>query len=385
MAKKRGQNEGSIFKRKDGRWVAQVTIEGRTFSKYFKTQRECREWNKETLSQVDEGLTFLSLQTTLGGFLDEWIKTVSVSIRPKTANQYERIIENHIKPSLGQIKLKELRPDHVQSFYNYKLKHGSSPRSVRMMHSVLHRALNHAVQLGMVGRNASQAVIKPRLQRKEMRTLNDTQIRTLLLTAKGTRLETLLQVAVTTGLRAGELYGLKWSDLDWGTGKVKIQRQVQRNRGVGLVFCEPKSASGKRVIVLGRSTLAKLREHNNKQQLERQFAGDRWHENDLIFSSTIGTPMDMRNYFRDYKELLVKAGLPNIRFHDLRHTAATLMLQQGIHPKVVQECLGHSDISLTLNTYSHVLPGMQEEAAEKIDAMLFMADVTDELKVKKRA
>lgn len=249
-----------------------------------------------------------------------------------------------------------------------------------MMHSVLHRALNHAVQLGLVGRNASQAVIKPRLQRKEMQTLNDTQIRTLLLTAKGTRLETLLQVAVITGLRAGEIYGLKWSDVDWATGKVKIQRQVQRIRGVGLVFCEPKSASGKRVIILGRSTLAKLREHYDKQQLERQFAGDRWHENDLVFTSTIGTPMDMRNYFRDYKELLVRAGLPNIRFHDLRHTAATLMLQQGIHPKVVQECLGHSDISLTLNTYSHVLPGMQEEAAEKIDAMLFLVDVTKELK-----
>jgi integrase len=137
-----------------------------------------------------------------------------------------------------------------------------------------------------------------------------------------------------------------------------------------LAFSEPKSSAGRRVIVLGAYTLAKLREHNNKQQLARQFAGERWQENDLIFSSTVGTPLDLRNVVREYKDILKQAGLPNLRFHDLRHTAATLMLQQGVHPKVVQERLGHSQISLTLDTYSHVLPSMQEDAAQKLDDLV---------------
>ncbi|HMN63200.1 MAG TPA: site-specific integrase, partial [Anaerolinea sp.] len=142
-----------------------------------------------------------------------------------------------------------------------------------------------------------------------------------------------------------------------------------------LIFCEPKSRASRRTIVLGRSAIEALRTHIEDQQIQRQTAGDEWVENDLIFTSSIGTPIDPRNIFRIYKELLKTAGLPNLRSHDLRHTAATIMLQENVHPKVVQERLGHSDISLTLNTYSHVMPGMQEEAADKIDEVLTMVDV----------
>jgi integrase len=187
-------------------------------------------------------------------------------------------------------------------------------------------------------------------------------------------------VAVTTGLRQGEILGLKWSDLDWDTRRIHVQRQVQRRKGEGLVFCEPKSASGRRVIVLGQSTIDKLREYKNIQQHERMLAGDKWQEHDLMFPSPIGKPLDPSNIVKAYKHSLKAAGLPEIRFHDLRHSAATLMLQQGINPKIVQERLGHSDISLTLNTYSHVLPHMQEEAAEKMDELLTLIEVGDELK-----
>jgi integrase len=147
-----------------------------------------------------------------------------------------------------------------------------------------------------------------------------------------------------------------------------------------MVFAEPKTASGKRMIVLSTATVAKLREHLDYQQRERIIAGDRWQEYDLLFPSTLGTPMDPSNMYKDFKDALKKAGLPDIRFHDLRHTAATLMLQQGIHPKIVQERLGHSNISLTMDTYSHVLPSMQEEAAEKMDEILVPIDVSNELK-----
>jgi integrase len=375
MAKKRGQNEGTIYKRKDGTWAAQVSIQGRRLTKYTKTQSEARTWLRTTLNQVDNGITFLGAQMELGKYLEQWLVTVKTSVRPKTYEQYKQIVTSHIVPILGHIKLKDLRPDHIQTLYNTKLKSGTSNRMVIMIHTVLHLTLNQALKVGLIGRNPSDAVIKPKLVKKEMKTLTDTQVQTLLLAVRGTRHEVLYQLAVTTGMREGELLGLKWADLDWVTRQVKVQRQLQWISGQGLVFSEPKSIAGRRVIVVGTATIEKLREHHQRQQWERLAAGDRWVENDLIFATTIGTPSNWRSLYRSFKKLLQTSNLPNIRFHDLRHTAATLMLQQGINPKIVQERLGHSQISLTLNTYSHVLPNMQEEAAEKLDQLITPVEV----------
>jgi len=377
--KRRSNNEGSLFKRKDGRWVAQATVEGRLISKYFKTQHEGREWLKTIRSQIDEGLNFQGANITLEAYLNDWLKTIPMSLRPKTIKQYTTIVRLHILSYLGAVRLRDLRPDMIQKLYNSKLAAGSGVRTVQMIHAVLHKSLNQALKLGLVTRNPSNAVSKPKLIRTEMKVLNDTQVRTLLLAASETEYYALFYIAVSTGLRQGEILGLKWSDLDWGTRHLKIQRQLQRVGGKGLIFCEPKSRAGRRTIVLGRSAIDALRKHFKNQQLQRQAAGDEWIETDLIFTSSIGTPLDHRNVFRIYKELLKTAGLTDMRFHDLRHTAATIMLQQNVHPKVVQERLGHSDISLTLNTYSHVMPGMQEEAADKIDEVLTMVDVKDVL------
>lgn len=379
MAKKRGHNEGSIYKRKDGYWVGQIAIGNKHEYKYFKTQKEAREWLKMKHSQLDAGVDLAKADTTITEYLKEWLSTKSMEIRPKTYDQYKGIINRHINPNIGRIKLKDLRPDQIQVLYNKKLRDGTSSRTVKMIHSVLHCALNHAVKMGLIGRNPTDAVTKPRLRRKEMKVLDDNQARTFLMSASKSRNAAFYHLAVATGLRQAELFGLKWSDLDWDSMRLQIQRQIQRVRGHGLVFTEPKTANGRRVVVLGKSTKAVLQDHFKRQQIERQFAGNRWVETDLIFTSTIGTPIDHRNLFREFKELLKEAGLPDIRFHDLRHTAATLMLQQNIHPKVVQERLGHSDISLTLNTYSHVLPGMQEEAAEKMDTLLTPIDISREL------
>jgi integrase len=379
MAKKRSQHEGSIFKRKDGLWVAQVTIQGKHISKYFKAQYEARQWLQATRSQIEQGLTFMGAKTTLAEFLEEWLGGYKQSVRSKTYFQYVQICHQHIYPSIGAIKLKDLRPDQIQTFYNSKIAGGTSPRTVLVVHAVLHRGLNFALKWGLIGRNPAQAVTRPKFKRPEMKTLSDSQARAFLSACKGSRNEALFWLAITTGMRQGEILGLKWSDLDWRTKQLKIQRQLQRLKNEGQVFSEPKSAAGKRSIMLSSTMVEILREHLGHQQQERQTAGPNWQENDLIFPSIIGTPLDHRNLFRDFKELLKAAGLPNIRFHDLRHTAATLMLQQGIHPKVVQERLGHSDISLTLNTYSHVLPSMQEEAAEKMDEILVPIEVSNDL------
>lgn len=376
---KRGNNEGSVFKRKrDDLWVAQVTIQGRHVSKYFKSQKEARTWLQETLSQIQNGMTLTAARVNVKVFLEEWLDSYKSSVRPKTIRQYAQIVHQHILPYFGEIKLKDLRPDQIQALYNAKLATGVSPRTIILIHAVLHRSLKKAMKWGLIGRNPADAVDRPRFRKKEMLILTDNQARAFLSASKGTRFEALFWIALSTGMRQGEILGLKWTDLNWKTRKLHIQRQIQRIQGEGLVFTEPKSASGRRTIVISETTLRVLQEHFKLQQQEKVFAGNNWVEVGLMFPSTIGTPLDHRNLYRVFKEKLNRAGLPNIRFHDLRHTAATLMLQQGIHPKIVQERLGHADISITLNIYSHVLPSMQEEAAEKVDEVLKPIDVSNE-------
>jgi integrase len=377
---KRANGEGSVFKR-GNRWVAQVGSGKNRETKYFETQKDANAWRHTIIEQRRQGLVFAGSKVSLSKFLDEWLVVAKTSVRPNTYQQYSQVVHQHINPVLGEIVLRDLRPDHVQSLYTNKLANGVSPNTTRMIHAVIHRALNHALKLGLVYRNVADSVTRPKVVRKEMKTLNDYQVRQLIQVAESEQMRLLLWVAVVTGLRQGELLGLKWSDLDWTSRRIQVQRQVQRRKGDGLVFCEPKSASGRRVIVLGKSTIEKLREYKNNQLKERILLGEKWQDYDLIFPSPIGTPLDPSNVLKAYKDCLKRAGLPNLRFHDLRHSAATLMLQQGVNPKIVSERLGHSDISLTLNTYSHVLPPMQEEAAEKMDDLLTLIEVSDEFNV----
>lgn len=380
---KRAAGEGSVYKR-GKRWVAQVGSDENREYKYFDTQKEANDWRQKKNEQIRKGLIVEGSKVHLSKFLEKWLIVKKTSVRPNTYLQYTQIVHQHINPKLGDIKLRDLKPHQVQNLYTKKLEDGVSPRTTRLIHAVLHNGLNHALKIGLVVRNVSDATTLPKVPRKEMKTHDDYQVRQLLQTAEGTRMRVLFRIAVTTGLRQGEILDLKWSDLDWQTGRLQIQRQAQRRKGEGIVFCEPKSASGRRVVNLGEKTIDILREHKEKQYRERMIAGDKWQENDLIFPSPIGTPQDWANILKGYKKCLKKAGLPDLRFHDLRHTAATLMLQQKINPKVVQERLGHADISLTLNTYSHVMPSMQEEAAEKMDELFTLTDVSDELdKIKK--
>jgi len=377
MAKKRGQNQGSIVKRKNGTYMVQLSADGKRITKYFKKKTEANRWRINTLQKIQRGLFYSGPKLTLSEFLEEWLIARKDSIKPKTLFQYRQIVELHINPILGNIKLNELKPAQIQSLYNKKVETGTGVRTVRLIHSVLHCALNHALRLRIIYRNPSDAVYKPKAKKKEMQILDENQVRSLLIAAKGKRLEALFKLAITTGLRQGEILGLKWGDLDWSTYQLNIQRQVQRVPNEGLVFSEPKTAAGKRMIVLGPDTILSLKEHFKRQLDEREFKGEKWQDNDLIFPSSIGTPLDQSNLNRQYKQLLREANLPNIRFHDLRHTAASLMLKQGVSFKVVQERLGHSDAAMTLNVYSHVIPGMQKEAAQKMDEITAIIDVNE--------
>ncbi|HOR18822.1 MAG TPA: tyrosine-type recombinase/integrase [Brevefilum sp.] len=379
MARKSGQNQGSVTKRKNGSYMVQLTADGNRLTKYFKTKKEANAWRIETLQKIQSGLFYAGPRLTLSEYFEEWLVARKDSIKLKTLYQYRQIIKQHINPVLGNIKINELQPAEIQALYNKKVESGIGVRTVGLIHSVLHCALNHALRLGIIFRNPSDAVYKPKAQKREMEVLDENQARMLLIAAKGKRHEALYKLAITTGLRKGEILGLKWGDLDWDTHQLNVQRQIQRVPQEGLAYSQPKTAAGRRMIILGSDTILALKDHQKRQWVEREFMRGKWKDHDLIFPSSIGTPLSQSNLSRDYKQLLHEANLPDIRFHDLRHTAASLMLKQGISVKVVQERLGHSDAAMTLNVYSHVIPGMQREAAEKMDEITAVIDISEML------
>jgi integrase len=373
---RRSNNEGSITKRPNGRWRAQVSIDGNRISHNGITKAECQRWLRKMLDQIEQGLTYAGSQTTLEDFFSNWVVTVQTSLRPKTAHQYEKIINNYIIPGVGKLRVKDLRPETVDAFYQKQLRAEVGVRTVRYIHSVLHVGLEKAVKLGLVGRNPVDGATPPRLNNNEMLVLDETQVTQFLLGAQENRNKALFHLAVKTGMRQGELLGLKWVDLDWVSGYLQVRRQVQRIDGKGFVFCEPKTKAGRRTIQLGETMLQTLREHIRDQRLEKMAAGVRWKENDLIFPSTIGTPLDLRNLLRDFKEILEKAGLPEIRFHDLRHSAASIMLKHNIPVLTVSRILGHSKPSVTLDIYGHLIPGMQSFAAKVMDEVIMPMQVS---------
>jgi integrase len=370
MAKRRANNEGTLYHRQDGLWCAQVSLNGYRLSKYGKTQRECRDWIKATLAQIDSGLTYNGTRITLEHFVQAWLNGLGLSRREKTIFQYRQIAQNYILPSLGMMRLQDIRPVHLHKMYLAYRESGTGARTLQLIHAVLHNALNQAVREGILLRNPADAVERPKVEPKEFKVFNEEQARQFLLTTAGHRNEALFYLALTTGMREGELLGLKWSDVDWIKGTLKVQRQLQRLGHKGLTFVPPKTKSGIRQIKLGQGMLDRLVEHRKRQDHERTVRGSRWQENDMIFPSSIGTPMEAHHIFDEFKELLAKAGLPDMRFHDLRHTALSLMIDMGVAITTVQQRAGHSKASVTTDIYGHAMSKSQEKAAEQIEELI---------------
>jgi len=268
------------------------------------------------------------------------------------------------------VSLKDLTLSKVEKYYAHLVETGVGIRTIRKIHSILHRALEKAVRYGLILRNPTDGAALPQYKHAEMMVLDETQVSQLLVAAKGSRHEALYHLAVTTGMRMGELFGLRWSDLHWVSGRIYVRRQVQYVPGHGWSFVEPKTRSGRRTIKLGEGVLQALREHLERQQGERVAAGERWVDHGLIFPSKSGTPMDASNLRLDFTRVLLQAGLPKIRFHDLRHTAASLMLNHGIPVIVVSKILGHSKPSITMDIYGHLYNEMQDEAAQLMDELV---------------
>jgi integrase len=381
MSKKRANGEGSISKRKNGTFMARYTVHTTNGPKqkclYAKTRKEAAAKLAEVLANQDGQLVFDAKNQTLGEFLSRWLdESVKRNVRPRTLANYRSQVDKHITPALGRIKLKNLTAAHVQAFYNGEVDSGLAPSSVRYIHAVLHRALNQAVRWRLVAENVTEAVDLPRLEHKEPRTLSPEEAQRFLQAARGDRLEALFVLVLTAGLRQGEALALRWENIDREAGTLTVKRQVQRKRRdgsdlhePGLVFSQPKSKKGHRTIRLSAIALEALRSHQERQLQEKQKAGARYHDQGLVFATTIGTPLDAQNVVnRHFKPLLRRAALFDIRFHDLRHTCATLLARKNVNPKIVQDTLGHASLSMTLGVYSHVQAAMKGEAAAAMDS-----------------
>jgi integrase len=293
-------------------------------------------------------------------------------VKATTFERYEQIARLHLKPSLGRVKLKGLTPAHVRGLYREKLEAGSSARTVRYMHTTLHKALKQAVMDGLIPRNATEAVTPPQSSREEMCPLTPEQAKLLLQVAHeaGDRLAALYVLAIHTGLRQGELLGLKWDDVNLEDGSLQVRRTLAITKN-GPVLTPPKTTGSRRSVKLTSKAIEALKRHLERQLGEIDRIGSLWSENGLIFASEKGEPINRHNLTRrSFKPLLKRAGLPQIRFHDLRHTCATLLLTRNVNVKIVSEMLGHSTIAITLDTYSHVLPNMRDQAAAAMEEAL---------------
>jgi integrase len=354
---RRPKGTGSIYER-DGVVIGQYAVqtpEGKTKRKYVrgKDKKEVAGKLAKAIADRDSGVVYDSENMTVGEYLDRWLDAVRGTVRERTWQRNEEIVRIHLKPMLGGPKLDKLDALKIQTLYGAKLDSGLSPGTVQIIHTTLHKALKQGVRWSLIPRNVTEAVDPPRPSAKEIRPLGVEQVKCLLSAARGDKLEALYVLAVSTGLRQGELLGLKWEDVDLQEGVLRVRRTVFN----GAVNA-PKTTRSNRSVRLTSEAIRALRDHQS---------GGEW-----VFSSRVGTSLSTHNLSnRSWKPLLRKAGLPQgTRFHDLRHTCATLLLTKGVHPKIVQEMLGHSSITITLDLYSHVLPDMQDKAEKAMDEIL---------------
>ncbi len=369
---KRGDHEGSIFKRSNGRWGAAIQVNGVRRYVYARTRKEVQERLLAVQQEAKAGVVApQQAPKTIEEFLRFWLDDVAKhNVRFGTWEHYDLCVRR-VLPHIGKLKLSALGHAELQSLWARLKEKGLSSRSVAHCRSVLHNAFRLAVEWKYVSHNPVDYAPAPRVKRREMKTLSAGQVRTLITTTKGTRWHALWVMLVTTGLRLGEVTGLRWDDVDLERGRAVIQRGVRRQKGQGLLFVEAKSESSTRTVHLTPAAIAALKEHRQLLATLRSSAGESWEERDLLFPSLTGGLVDPSRVNNAFHIALHKAGLPRVCPHDLRHTTATLLLEQGVNPKVVQDLLGHSTINITLDIYSHVTPRMQEDATQAMQQLLF--------------
>jgi len=367
--KRRGRGEGSIYQEADGRWTATISLgsdgQGKRRRRKIrgKSKGEVQEKLRQLYTATAAALHADAGALTVAEYLTQWLETTATrSVRKGTLTRYEQLVRLRILPHLGNVRLGKLTPSHIELFFTDLAKAGVSARGQQMAGNVLGRALKDAIRLKLITSNPVRDVVKPKPPKPEMRVWDAEQASCFLKEAGKDRLHCLYVMAIATGMRSGELFGLAWDDVDWETGSVLVKRTLEEIKGQ-LALKEVKTAKGRRRIDLSRFALDALRSHQKRMQADA-------HGSQSVFSDEEGGWLRRPNVTqRSFRPLIAAAKVPLIRFHDLRHTAATILLLANVHPKIVSERLGHASIEITLNTYSHVLPTLQRDAADKLEGV----------------
>jgi integrase len=374
MAEHRGHNEGSIYERKNKAgevigYRCQITVPGGRRSQTLKTEREARQWLRKAQAEAAQGRLGAKRPPTLADYLSEWLKDIETTVKSRTVASYALNV-TRVPAWLQPVRLDELRPSHFQRFYRELTSAGLAPRTVRQVHMTMHTSMEDALRLDRVNRNPTDGVTLPRIPQKEMQWYGEEQLARLLDTTGGDRFHALWAVLSKLGLRLGEALGMKWEDIDWRRSTITIQRSLHRNRLLGaLELQEPKTPGSRRTLTLPSQTVAALQAHRDRQDFERRKARSDWQEHGLIFTTTLGTPLDQGRIHHNWTIATKKAGLPRYRVHDLRHSVASILIANGMGLLEVAHLLGHSDGGMVTKVYGHIAPDDHRRAAAMMERL----------------
>ena len=372
---------GHIRKRGERSWAILLDLprgpDGKRRRKWHTvhgTKKDAQRKRNELLHQLETGAYVEPARMTISEFLERWLKHARSKVGDKTFERYSEIVHKNLVPVLGALRLPQLQPIHIEEFYAEMLESGRkngngglSPQTVVHFHRVLRSALQQGIKWKFIVINPADAVEPPKVEPKEMETLDASRTAWLFTAAEGSPLYTPIVLESTLGIRRGEVFALRWSDLNSSAGVATIRRSLQQTNE-GLKFKSTKSGKGRPVSLLG-FTVEVLKQHKKEQEKARALFGEDYQDNDLVCPLPDGRPWPPDSFSDQFCRFRDKCGL-KIRYHNLRHSHATQLMEQGVHPKVVSERLGHSSVGITLDLYSHVIPGMQEDAAQRLDSVL---------------
>lgn len=392
-SRRRGAGEGTISRHTSGMWRGRLMVGRKPDGKpdihevYGQTRAEVQQKLQALQRLVQQGGVTGRHALTVADLLEQWLQDCAArGLRPKTLASYQQIVHSYLAPALGKIKVTDLRPEHIRKFLADLTRLKLSPATVRYARTLLHGALRLAMAMDVVGRNVTDPVRPPRYHRPEVHPPAPAAIAKLLDAAVDDRLAALWSLAVYSGCRPGELLALRWQDIDWTIGQLAIRHTLTKIDGAPAVIAEPKTARGRRTVTLASEAMDALKQHRQVQTDERRLLGPEYQNANLVFCSHTGTPLEHRNVVRSFKRLLRRTGLPEtIRLYDLRHSHATALLAAGVHPKIASERLGHASVSLTLDTYTHSVQGLDADAAARVQRAIrgpgadgFREDIADE-------
>lgn len=351
------------------------TAEGKRIRKWhsgYRTRKDAELALPDILRSINSGDYVAPSKRTVDGFMTEWLASTKPTLRPNTYIGYERANRHHIAGEFVGVPLQGLTHGAVAAWHARLIDKGLKPSSIRKIHFILRKALQDAMRWNYLSRNVAALVRPPTLSgyRPQLSTWTADEVRTFLEHVRDDRLHAAWMLAATTGMRRGEVLGLQWRSVDLDAARLSVSQTLVAPSHE-FEFAEPKTASGRRQIALDRHTVPALRQHRRRQLEERILLGEGYDDQDLVFAMEDGTPIFPRQFSKWFREHLQESGLTRIRLHDLRHTHATLSLRAGVHVKVVSERLGHASIKITLDTYMHAIPAMQEEAAEQMASLVF--------------